>query len=108
MKNINIMTADDCTGEDPYDVDMEGRLIIINPHWFKDECIDAKYQLVKCTGGFGSKPGARGNAIYCKELYEGGEEYRMERRERMVLGFPTEKAVTEWKAEYGEFVEVER
>lgn len=101
MKQINILTIKDCTDENPYEVDMEGRLIIIKVGCFKDEYKEAKYQLVRCTGGFGSKPEANGNAIFVKELFENGERARLERYDKPILGFPTDECVKEWENTYG-------
>lgn len=101
MKNANLFTVSDVT---PWrEVDLEGKLIIINDKFFKEDFKDAKYQLVLATGGFGCRPNARGNAIFVMECCACPETYRIERRDNNILGIATEAAIAEWKKIYGEF-----
>lgn len=102
MRNANLFTVSDVT---PWrEVDLEGKLIIIEDKFFKEDFKDAKYQLVLATSGFGCSPTARGNAIFVTECYKGNyETYRIERCNNNVLGIATEVAIAEWKKIYGEF-----
>lgn len=101
MRNANLFTASDVA---PWrEVDLEGKLIIIEDKFFKENFKDAKYQLVLAVGGFGCSPTARGNAIYVTECCACPETYRIERRDNNILGIATEEAIAEWKKIYGEF-----
>ena len=104
IKNINILTREDCTGQNVNEINIEGMIVILSPKFFKPEYINAKYQLVRATGGFGCDPIKSGNAIFIKELYEGGESYRIERCNQDIIGIASEKAIAEWEAEYGKIV----
>ena len=74
---VQKLTVADCiqTGKD---MDWEGRLLIVKPESLAPEYRSAQHQLAVCMGGFGSKPNARGNAVYVKELHS-GKEMRYER-----------------------------
>lgn len=101
IKNINILTREDCTERNVNETNIEGMIVILSPKFFKPEYIDAKYQLVRATGGFGCNPNSSGNAIFVKELYEGGESYRIERYNQEILGIAKEETIKEWEKIYG-------
>lgn len=93
-------TVNDCTDEDVYSEDLQGRFVILKPEFFKEEFRDEKYQLVQCTGGFGCDPKKIGNAIFVKELNENPESYRIERCNHDILGFAKDSVVAAHKEKY--------
>lgn len=104
MQERVLMTSEDITTENWKDVELEGRLLVLKTESLSESYRDAKYQLVLACGGFGCRPDARGNAIFIMECHtDNPERYRRERYNNDFLGFPTEKAITEWKEIYGKF-----
>lgn len=88
----------------PLGDNIEGKLVIIKPDFFKQEFREAKYQLVIATGGFGCDTSKMGNAVYVEEVHtDNPEHYRQERYN--LIGEPTEEIIKEWKSMYGEFNE---
>ena len=88
----------------PLSDNIEGKLVVIKPDFFKPEFRDAKYQIVLATGGFGCKAGKLGNAVFVEEVHtDNPEHYRQERYN--LIGEPTEEIIKEWKSMYGEFNE---
>ena len=87
----------------PLSDNIEGKLVVIKPDFFKPEFREAKYQIVLATGGFGCEAGKLGNAVYVVECCENPENYRQERYN--LIGEPTEEIIKEWKSMYGEFNE---
>jgi hypothetical protein len=72
---------------------IEGKIIIIKPEVLAPEFRTADHQLKICQGGFGAEPNARGNAVFCKDLYS-GKESRFERYD--VLGVADLAKIPEW------------
>ena len=88
----------------PLSDNIEGRLVVTKPDFFKPEFRDAKYQIVLATGGFGCEAGKLGNAVFVEEVHtDNPEHYRQERYN--LIGEPTEEIIKEWKSMYGEFNE---
>ena len=88
----------------PLSDNIEGKLVVIKPDFFKPEFRDAKYQIVLATGGFGCEAGKLGNAVFVEEVHtDNPEHYRQERYN--LIGEPTEEIIKEWKSMYGEFNE---
>ena len=86
----------------PLSDNIEGKLVVIKPDFFKPEFRDAKYQIVLATGGFGCEEGKLGNAVFVEEVHtDNPEHYRQERYN--LIGEPTEEIIKEWKSMYGEF-----
>ena len=54
-------SAKDCTNENVYKSQLEGRYLILKEEFFKPEFRLEKYQLVLCVGGIGSDPSKIGN-----------------------------------------------
>lgn len=101
-RNVNLFTSADCTNENVWDIELEGKIVILDMKFFKEEYREAKYQLVRCTGGFGCSPHKSGNAIFIAELHpDNPEHYRIERCDRDILGVASEKAIEEFKEVYG-------
>ncbi len=72
---------------------LEGKLIVIKAEVLSPEFQTADHQLKICQGGFGANPNARGNAVFCKDLYS-GKESRFERSD--VLGVADIARLPQW------------
>jgi hypothetical protein len=86
------LTAADCVPKG-LDDELAGKLIIIKPDVLSPEYRTADRQLKIVQGGFGARPNARGNAVFCKDLYS-GKESRFERYD--VLGVADLDRIPEW------------
>lgn len=93
-------TIHDCTDEDVYRENLEGRYVILKEEFFKPEFMDEKYQIVLCTGGFGCDPTKLGNAIFVRELNSESETYRLDRCSKDILGFAKDSIVQAHKEKY--------
>ena len=71
------LTAADCI-PGGLNEDLTGKVIVIKPEVLTPEYRRSESQLKICAGGFGASPNARGNAVFCKDLYS-GKESRFER-----------------------------
>jgi hypothetical protein len=78
------------------DESLEGKLVIIRPASLAPEYRTADCQLGYALGGFGCTPGARGRAVYFKELYS-GEECRWDITD--VLGVADREKLPDWAKE---------
>lgn len=108
MKKLGyIFTKEDTdTNKNINEIELEGKYAILKLDSLSENFREAKYQLVKCVGGFGCSPGKLGNAIFVKECFaptetEKPESYRRERCNNNFLGIATEKAIAEFKEIYG-------
>lgn len=104
MKTMTIFTKEDVKSDiNVWEIPLEGQYVILKPESLREDFREAKYQLVKCCGGFGCDPDKIGNAIFVQEMYEGdnAETYRRERCNRDFLGVATDKAIEEFKKLYG-------
>ena len=65
-----IFTADKC---EPIteEVNLNGKIVVIDSDVFSPEYQLATHQLMLCTGGFGAQPNARGRSCFCTSLYDG-------------------------------------
>ena len=86
------LTADHCI-PGGLDEDLTGKLIVIKPEVLSPEFRRADHQLRVCNGGFGASPTARGNAVFCAELFN-GKESRFERHD--VLGVADVTKMPQW------------
>lgn len=93
-------TAKDCTDEDVYGVNLEGRFVILKEEFFKEQFRDEKYQIVLCRGGFGCDPQKMGNAIFVEEVNDNPESYRIERCNHDILGFAKDSVVRAHREKY--------
>ena len=50
---------------------LENKVIVIRPDILQPEYQAAVYQIMLCTGGFGSHPNSRGRNCHCFNLYDG-------------------------------------
>jgi hypothetical protein len=71
------LTAADCV-KGGLDENLTGKVVVIKPHVLSPEYRAAHHQLKIVQGGFGANPNARGNAVFCKDLYS-DKETRFER-----------------------------
>ncbi|GHV17136.1 hypothetical protein FACS189425_02750 [Clostridia bacterium] len=71
------LTAADCV-KGGLDADLKGKVVVIKPDVLSPEYRTANHQLKIVQGGFGASPTARGNAVFCKDLYS-DKETRFER-----------------------------
>ena len=88
----------------PLSDNIEGKLVVIKPDFFKPEFKDAKYQIVFATGGFGCDANKMGNAVFVEEVHTDNPEYYRQERYNLI-GEPTEEIIKKWKSMYGEFTE---
>lgn len=93
-------TIHDCTDENVYKENLQGRYVILKPEFFKEEFRDEKYQLVLCNGGFGCDPTKMGNCIMVEEINDNPEHYRIERCNHDILGFAKDSIVAKHKEKY--------
>ncbi len=57
-----------------YEDDINSKIIAIKPDILKPEYKRSEYQLYLVTGGFGAYGNSRGNAVFCKSIYDGKRE----------------------------------
>ena len=86
------LTAADCTPGSDH-AHYENKLIVIKPESMTPAARTADHQLVLATGGFGCNPEARGQAVFCKNLFT-GKETRWERYD--VAGIIRPDRMPEW------------
>jgi hypothetical protein len=86
------LTAADCVPSG-LDADLMGKVVIIKSEVLSPEYRFADHQLKIVTGGFGSYPDARGNAVFCKDLYS-DRESRFERYD--IAGVADTNRIPEW------------
>lgn len=87
-----IFTADKCeliTEE----VNLNGKIVVIDSDVFSPEYQLATHQLMLCTGGFGAQPNARGRSCFCTSLYDGRDTkfYRQD-----IIGTIAAEDLPEW------------
>lgn len=100
----NMKTIIDKSECKPLSDNIEGKLVVIKPDFFKPEFREAKYQIVLAAGGFGCDASKMGNAVFVEEVHtDNPEHYRQERYN--LIGEPTEEIIKEWKSMYGKFNE---
>lgn len=104
MKNVIVFDKSDVrTDVNVWDINLEGQYVILKLEALSEQYREAKYQLLRCFGGFGCDPNKMGNAIFVQEMYKGddAEHYRRERCNRDFMGVATDKAIEEFKKLYG-------
>ena len=92
-------TLKDCTDENVYNSDLQGRFVILKEDFFKPEYQSEKYQLVLCTGGFGCNP-TEGNFIFVTEINSNPKSYKIKRDDKDILGFAKDSIVRAHKEKY--------
>jgi hypothetical protein len=86
------LTAADCV-PNGLNEDLKGKLVVIKPEVLSPEYRTADHQLKIVQGGFGASPNARGNAVFCKDLYS-DKETRFERYD--IAGVIDPAKLPEW------------
>jgi hypothetical protein len=87
-----MLTAADCVPDGLKD-DLNGKIVVIKPQVLAPEYRTADHQLKIVQGGFGANPDARGNAVFCKDLYS-DKETRFERYD--IAGVIDPAKLPEW------------
>ncbi len=64
------LEAEDCV-PGGMDADLRGKVVAIKSEVLSPEYRSGSYQLMLAEGGFGCAPNARGQSVFCKELYSG-------------------------------------
>lgn len=95
-----IITGDMC--DSITDEDLEGKIIVIDFNMLRPEYRTEAHQIVRCTGGNGASPTARGLAVFCDYLYDNNNT-RFERYD--VLGILKKEYYPEWLTKRLEFEE---
>jgi hypothetical protein len=93
--SFQTLTAADCVSGG-LNENIEGKVIIIKPEALAREFRSAEHMLKICHGGNGSRPEARGNAVFCENLYD-GKQSRFERYD--ILGVADLSKIPEWARE---------
>lgn len=93
-----IIAADMC--DSITDKDLEGKIIVIEANTLRPEYRTEAHQIVRCTGGNGARPDARGSAVFCEYLYK-DKNTRFERYD--VLGILKKEHYPEWLTKRLEF-----
>ena len=92
-EGLNLFTAEHCEEEFG---DLEGKVVIINPKYLKEEYWSPENQLWLATGGFGCSPTAKGQAVYATCLID-GDKNRWDRS--CVLGVMKDEYLPDWARE---------
>jgi len=86
--------AEDCF---PEDMDLKDQVIAVKARSLAPEYRVASHQLYIATGGFGCSPESRGRAVYCKNIYDGGNDVRFDREN--ILGVVKPESIPAWAKE---------
>lgn len=89
------LEAEDCV-PGGMDADLRGKVVAIKSEVLSPEYRAGSYQLMLAEGGFGCAPNARGQFVFCKELYS-GESVRWGRAD--ILGVVDESLLPTWAKE---------
>lgn len=95
---MNILTKDDCIpiGNESF----IGKIIVLKPDKLAPEYRNEHYQIMRCTGGNGSKADGLGTSVFCKEMFTGEE---MKYRRASVIGILKEDCYPAWLTDILEF-----
>ena len=86
------ITADSCNTAD-YTQSIKGEVVAIDPRKLSPEYRNAVNQICYVTGGFGSEANARGQSVFCTEVYS-GESARYDRNS--ILGVIKSECIPQW------------
>ncbi len=92
---LEVITAEKCL-IDNFAVDMEGKILVINPNVLRAEYRTASHQIMKCTGGNGARAKALGSAVF-GDLMATDKQMRYERCD--ILGELKPEHYPEWLTE---------
>ena len=89
------LEAGDCVPGGMVD-DLRGKVVAVKAEVLSPEYRAGSYQLMLAEGGFGCAPNARGQSVFCKELYS-GESARWARAD--ILGVVNDALIPKWAKE---------
>jgi hypothetical protein len=89
------LDLEDCV-PDGMNADLKGKVVAIRAEALSPEYRSGSYQLMLAEGGFGCSPNARGQSVFCKEIYS-GESVRWGRAD--ILGVVDEALLPTWAKE---------
>ena len=67
---LQVITDDMCN-KDVFSENMEGKILVVKPEVLRPEYRTASHQIIRCTGGNGASPTARGRAVFCDVCFSG-------------------------------------
>lgn len=73
--------------------DYAGKVLVVSPHWLKDQYKTPEYQLFYAESGFGCSPKASGRKVFGRFLYD-GEETHLNRSD--FIGILKEEHLPDW------------
>ena len=88
---MNILNKNDCfpIGNETF----IGKIIVLKPEILSPEYRNEHYQIMRCTGGNGSRADGLGTSVFCTELYTGEN---MNYRRAPVLGLLKDDCYPAW------------
>lgn len=86
------ITAESCIETD-HTHSIKGEVVVIKPEKLSPEYRSAAYQICYVTGGFGAEANARGQSVFCTEIYS-GENTRYDRSS--IMGVLKPKCMPKW------------
>lgn len=86
------ITAESCIETD-HTHSIKGEVVVIKPEKLRPEYRGASYQICYVTGGFGAEANARGQSVFCTEIYS-GESARYDRSS--IMGVIKPKCMPNW------------
>lgn len=95
-KELGLFELEHCHVKEDEEMDYTGKVVVINPHFLKDEYKTPEDQLFLATGGFGCKPHSRGRKVY-GEFLKDGEKTFYQRTD--IIGVLKEEYLPEWAKE---------
>lgn len=71
-------------------------MLVVRPHWLKDQYKTPEFQLFYAESGFGCSPNASGRKVFGQFLYD-GEQIHLDRGD--FIGILKEELLPEWAQE---------
>ncbi len=85
-----------CTDPKEEPQDYTGKVLVVSPHWLKDQYKTPEFQLFYAESGFGCSPTASGRKVFGQFLYD-GEQTHLDRGD--FVGILKEELLPEWAQE---------
>lgn len=85
-----------CTDPKEEPQDYTGKVLVVSPHWLKDQYKTPEFQLFYAESGFGCSPTASGRKVFGQFLYD-GEQTHLDRGD--FIGILKEELLPEWAQE---------
>lgn len=99
---LQVITDDMCN-KDVFSENMEGKILVVKPEVLRPEYRTASHQIIRCTGGNGASPTARGRAVFCDVCFSGSRT-RFDRTD--ILGELKIDKYPEWLSDKLKMLEV--